>query len=1231
MADLLVSYLNKTKNYNTQAAAPLDISTKDRIKPFEDKGTLLPSRIFGSPIQYAKDLGKDVVNIGKGVRGKSNDHNLGRMNDIGMKVGSLAIATYLFMKNPLKLSKTMEFVGFGSFFASMALWPKLFIQLPLKLKTGVDIHRKYVDSENRKKLFFQDPKYVPWSLVSQEELNKIGKKNNIREDLPNRNDAIKATAQKVAVQGNTLWMMTAGFATPLMSSLICRTVEEPIAKAQMKKRLSESSEKISQLMNPIKKAALQAGEYKITAKTAEETLEQILEKYGEKEMTPEIIDNITKELVGDLPASQAGIAKQLKAIAKATPTIEINEKAIIGLMEDNDELLSLTGLDADKFKEIIKSHFSSGKTYEQATRSLISDIIGRCGEDVSILDRETFKEGLSNSLSLQKPVSQVAKVSAYKQQLKQISDLFASFNADRNVVQQYVNARVAQTSDSFIAHQWKKVNDKFFKVLGITHKDLVQAKAGGMDTETLLVRKLEELAKKDTGSYKTAMAEMAAVIEEYDKTLSTQLMDSVSGRSFEETAKSALDSITNDAAARFKNAGFEDIAKTFVGEDIEQGLTSTSIGSLKNTLKQMVDYEMLGARACFYRMFESMDLYKRLNSGAIERQLRALGGHIDGLNASPGNIQEFLWKEIVDTLPSNDQKNEIKGSDIKEAIAKKAANEHKLVQRLVLMSDNNKGEASDIMQKMDEYMQIQDPTQREDAIRSFFEQKYPSAHDQKYLEKMDSLVREHIQKNLPTDALYNNINRLKKEHDLVRKLYVLLIDDKGKAEWLIKQIDDMAKIADVDQREQMVKSLIQQQFPDAQSANYARELTNNAVHYVRNVLNEKSISQTLDKHISLQGLGHELFALSSKNKDLAEKAEKLIDEIDTIMTYANAEARTKAIKDLFAEQLGTKQHNEFLQGIIDDAIDYSRRGFASGSIEQKIKALSGDVTEIRTALENVFGRKLKTAQDYHGALQKLSNLQGNNKGQAEYIVKQVNNFLASKDITQVEGDITELIEKEFSGWEDKTFPNSLKDDLINFARNNHRRGALDEAFNDFQGNRFFWANIANAMSDYDEGRITEIVSKIKNTLIKGKITDQTEKLFTSSDEYKAIMHILYQQDFDGATQQALKTDGKSLFSNFEIGIKKVREDIIDFIGVAKSWRYPGRDMIGFEGVAKPDFKHRLIAKSLVDTIKEHADTTFNSTKWLKMFGGGFAALVGVTLAAELLFGKKDSSLKGGNK
>ena len=123
------------------------------IAPQEHRAYLLKSRNpVSSFIIATADTGKDVVELGKALAtGKSNDNQLGRFNDLGMKLGSLGIASYLFTKRGTGTKGLMEFIGAGAFFASMAAWPRLFISEPLKLRFGFDIRQQYVDAQGRKK------------------------------------------------------------------------------------------------------------------------------------------------------------------------------------------------------------------------------------------------------------------------------------------------------------------------------------------------------------------------------------------------------------------------------------------------------------------------------------------------------------------------------------------------------------------------------------------------------------------------------------------------------------------------------------------------------------------------------------------------------------------------------------------------------------------------------------------------------------------------------------------------------------------------------------------------------------------------------------------------------------------------------------------------------------------------------------------------------------------------
>lgn len=211
------------------------IATIGLRKPDEpQRSYIVDSPFYMAPFNFINDIKENIVNIKNGIQGKSNDHDLGRMNDFAMKVGGLLLAGYLFTQGKTKMAKSMEFIGWGAFFGAMALWPKLFIQAPIKAMHGVDIHQRYVDNEGRNKMFFQDPQYIPWNLYSDEELSALGDRLGVPKNIHNRNEIIKKKAHKIALQGNTLWMLTAGFATPLLASMACNGAERLFSPSQNK-------------------------------------------------------------------------------------------------------------------------------------------------------------------------------------------------------------------------------------------------------------------------------------------------------------------------------------------------------------------------------------------------------------------------------------------------------------------------------------------------------------------------------------------------------------------------------------------------------------------------------------------------------------------------------------------------------------------------------------------------------------------------------------------------------------------------------------------------------------------------------------------------------------------------------------------------------------------------------------------------------------------------------------
>ncbi len=190
------------------------------------KGYLVHENSLEKAGSAVGDFGKDIVKLTKALKdGESDDHSLGRMNDLGMKLGAVGIASYLLTRKNTPKAKMMEFMGAGVFLSMMHLWQKIFIAAPIKARFGIDINQKYVDSMGRKKDLLLDNQYIP-SLDTNEELDKLADNLNLPEDMEYRREYAKELRRKIGLQARTLNMLTVGVATPVLTALICNGIEK---------------------------------------------------------------------------------------------------------------------------------------------------------------------------------------------------------------------------------------------------------------------------------------------------------------------------------------------------------------------------------------------------------------------------------------------------------------------------------------------------------------------------------------------------------------------------------------------------------------------------------------------------------------------------------------------------------------------------------------------------------------------------------------------------------------------------------------------------------------------------------------------------------------------------------------------------------------------------------------------------------------------------------------------
>ena len=301
--------------------------------------------MFNIPALVVKDSIYNAKAFKHAVKGEANDHELGKLNDVGLKIGGLAIAGYLFTRKQTPMTKGMEFIGLGSFLASMAIWPKLAIQLPAYLIHGINVQKQYEDSFGRKKPFYQDPQFIPWDLYSDKEIQKIGDRLGVPKDIPNRRDAIQNKMKKIAIQNNTLWMLTAGFATPIMSALICNRTEPYLAN-WLNDRKNKKADKI---LTNLDKYSEKYQTHSISKK-----LEEVISLYGNKPVDEKLLDTITDAFRSrmDMVTSES-IKDDLKNLMMSEKSYSINDNTAKHISRNLKKLLKAKNYTEEEIKAAI--------------------------------------------------------------------------------------------------------------------------------------------------------------------------------------------------------------------------------------------------------------------------------------------------------------------------------------------------------------------------------------------------------------------------------------------------------------------------------------------------------------------------------------------------------------------------------------------------------------------------------------------------------------------------------------------------------------------------------------------------------------------------------------------------------------------------------------------------------------------------------------------------------------
>lgn len=585
------------------------IKTQQYIKPQGAKGKLVSSSIFPN----VKDTKYNFNALKHGLTGKANDHELGKLNDVGMKVGALALAGYLATQKATPKTKLMEFVGLATFFGAMKLWPKLAIGAPAKAIHGFDPTQEYEDSFGRKKPFFQDAQYQPWDVYSNEQLQKIGDKMGVDKNAQDRNDLTKSNMTKIATKNNTLWMITAGIASAVFSALACNKAEKVIDPA-LDKVNNEKADKLLQNFDTEAQKRMTSA-----SKDMQKDLDKIFEENKGKTVDKKLIEKISGRLAKGLdPVTEEGVKEDMQNILMNGKSL-VNEGLAEKISNGSKKVL------AQKFseeqvakivpsKEEIVKHFNDNQMMGREVnedeamnvRSSVSQLfLAKAKEQgMSTEKLKTIKKGVAlvADKALKSNSASVLDENAMKK-VSEIGKAMSELQAKDSVLDDYAQAKVADKPETVIANYWNKTSTSIVKSLGIDFKEMEKVRNNRQLVQGLVRNKMEEVTSDDA-KYQKAIGEMANNIAEIDKKIKPE-----DTRKYVDLVGKTYD----DAAGNLYNQGMEATANK---------LTALSVGgkgSLKRVKQVYFEERVAGVKNSFSRMINTMDVYRRISKGEVPK------------------------------------------------------------------------------------------------------------------------------------------------------------------------------------------------------------------------------------------------------------------------------------------------------------------------------------------------------------------------------------------------------------------------------------------------------------------------------------------------------------------------------------------------------------------------------------------------------------------------------------
>ena len=671
----------QTQTYSYIPARPLADAhnTPIGVRPAPSKARLVHENFFqsiGSTIKSYGDYAKYFYNAA--FKGEGKDYNVGKINDLSIRAGSLGIAAVLATSKMFPFAKGMEFVGLGTWFASMAVWPHI-LGAPIKALYGVNINKEYMDSEGRRKYVYEDNQYRPMDIYRYADLNgkplspeeyykkydkdyiyldKMGDKLGVPRNIKNRNEATMNRAAQVAVQGKTLWMLTAGVMTPVVSSIVADALQTPLKNQLEKTRYNKASKNLKALESQIDTLKNSGNRdingimsaLKITVSPKDQAaFNALLTDSGV--MTPEqfqkLQDFIDTKFFGsgyknslsaamkrgaDMTEPKVFITKELKETIKNITTESVKELLDKIPAETKaklpEGLLNYQGISEKQINEIIAGvlqtegiPFDESRTiaFENITKPLGYNSRNGLMQAVTQKTLEPF--AFSNLKDKDKKTPQRAPLHNFNRalkdtinaKLKAYFDTKRSFVVDKAEMQKIFNfaftnnelqkklkefeqTSIQNISESMTAINWERVPKKYLKTIGFTEGEMaILATQDATSASKVLSKKFSEIVQ-DSEKYKKVIKEMA----DYAKTAISK----------EEKAVIQLIGTPDSKGVLVKiKELMEEVAQSNFGYETKNELTShynLRINEIQRKLKNTID--------SYVRPIKALDVFKEIKN-----------------------------------------------------------------------------------------------------------------------------------------------------------------------------------------------------------------------------------------------------------------------------------------------------------------------------------------------------------------------------------------------------------------------------------------------------------------------------------------------------------------------------------------------------------------------------------------------------------------------------------------